>query len=549
METLTAQPREQSRPGVATAGPRARLRVALLAHEPLQPRWAVDAFARIEALEFAELVAVVLLHGTARNVPLLWQAYRRLDEWAFGLKLDRLQLLELNSQFPGSMHIACDVRDPQWRARLHALAVDVLFALDDVDDQSLQGVARYGVWRFCLGESGEHDSLAGIRELAGGSAVMASGVKATLRPDEPGRMLYQSWSRIFPYSLARTRDNLLPRATHFVERTLRMLHEGGESWMQNCAPVQSEPATVRRLDSEDLVTLASVLGFRLARAVQQRAYVQQWFLAYRFGGGLGGDRNWQGDFRNFTWMLPPKDRFWADPFPLEREGRHWIFFEELLFARGRAHISVVEVSPNGLQGAPVKVLERAYHLSYPFLVEHEGELFMIPETGENHSIEIYRCKRFPDEWTLEAELLRGSFFTDATVHRAGGRWWLFTNVSAAGTQGSDELNIYHAETLFGPWRPHRLNPVKCDVRGARPAGRLYEVDGRLYRPGQIGAPIYGAGVAINEVLTLTPQEYREIEVQRVVPSHPKEILGIHTLNRSGTLTVVDGFTRRPRIWS
>jgi hypothetical protein len=227
--------------------------------------------------------------------------------------------------------------------------------------------------------------------------------------------------------------------------------------------------------------------------------------------------------------------------------RYWIFFEEMVFADGKAHISAVEVQPGGAPGKPVKVLERPYHLSYPFLVEHAGALFMIPETGYNHSVEIYRCQRFPDQWTLEAQLLRDAFFTDATVQRVEDRWWLFANVSPDGTQGSDELNVYCADSLFGPWKPHRRNPVKSDVRGARPAGRLYEAQGKLYRPGQIGTPIYGRGIAINQVTRLTPEEYRETEVARVLPSQPARVLGIHTINRSAELMAVDGFIHRPRL--
>jgi hypothetical protein len=85
------------------------------------------------------------------------------------------------------------------------------------------------------------------------------------------------------------------------------------------------------------------------------------------------------------------------------------------------------------------------------------------------------------------------------------------------------------------------------VRGARPAGRLYQRGNELYRPAQIGVPLYGSGVSISRVLRLTPETYAEKEVERVLPSHPKALLGIHTLNRAGDLCVIDGFMRRSRL--
>ena len=91
------------------------------------------------------------------------------------------------------------------------------------------------------------------------------------------------------------------------------------------------------------------------------------------------------------------------------------------------------------------------------------------------------------------------------------------------------------------------NPVKSDARSARPAGSLFERDGALYRPAQICAPLYGSGVSLNRVLQLSPQAYVEQEDERIVATHPAGLLGMHTLNRAGELSVLDAFVRRRRL--
>jgi hypothetical protein len=98
---------------------------------------------------------------------------------------------------------------------------------------------------------------------------------------------------------------------------------------------------------------------------------------------------------------------------------------------------------------------------------------------------------------------------------------------------------------LGEWKPHRRNPVKSDVRGARPAGGLFWSGNRLYRPGQICTPLYGSGITVNRVTRLNLDEYHEEEDHRIVPRDPRT-LGIHTFNRAGDLTVADAFERRPR---
>ena len=126
--------------------------------------------------------------------------------------------------------------------------------------------------------------------------------------------------------------------------------------------------------------------------------------------------------------------------------------------------------PSGLEDvAPVRVLERDYHLSYPFLIEQDGQLLMIPETAQNGSVEVYRCIDFPLRWKLEKVLLQGVRCVDPTFHRGPDRWWMFANAAAPGSRMfDDELHLFHAESLLGEWQPHRRNPVKSDARCSRP---------------------------------------------------------------------------------
>jgi hypothetical protein len=528
-----------------------KLRIGLFADSALQPRWLVAALGKVAAAEFAELVVVSLGEGPPSAAPWPWRLYRRLDRKLFGAGPDLSARVDLKAGLPAVPFLglpAPGVPTAQWRDDIAALRLDVAFALGDVDVNLLDGAARHGVWRYCFGEECDHEeTYAGAREVTEGAPVTASGVIARTAPGEE-RLVYQSRSRTLPHSIEKNRDNLQRKSIDFAARALGQLHRCGAEWFEQLprVPAARRPAQGGVPGSGELLGGLCRLGARIAhRAVQKATTVEQWFLGYRFGAA----QPWSGDLSGYTLMMPPRDRYWADPFPLERAGRHYIFYEELMFATGKAHINVVEVSPDGTRHEPIKVLDRPYHLSYPFLIEHEGELYMIPESGANRTVEIYRCARFPHDWRLEKVLLRGARFVDATIHRAHGRWWMFVNAGADGTELHDELHLYYADDLLGEWRPHAANPVKSDVRSARPAGRLYEQGGVLYRPAQICTPLYGSGISINQVARLSPYDYLEREVARVLPSHPASLLGLHTVNRAGELAVIDGFTRRPRAWT
>jgi hypothetical protein len=390
-----------------------------------------------------------------------------------------------------------------------------------------------------------------VREVIGGAPVLASGIRIHRGAGLPDRLAYQSWSRTFAFSFARSREGLLPKTAEFVARTLRDLHSSGPTWIeQSTVPARDVAQPQHFPGSVSLIGDLSRVGLRAAQRTAEKCLtVGQWMLAFRFGDesgpGLRRDDG-LGSLEGFFRLQPPKDRFWADPFPVSRNGRHWIFFEELPFAAGRAHISVIEVRPDGSASEPVRVLERDYHLSYPFLIEDEGQLYMIPETANNHTVEIYRCIDFPRKWKLERVMMKGVWCADATIHRAPDRWWMFASLGADGGEVNDELHLFSSDRLLGDWKPHRGNPVKSDVRNARPAGRLFTRGGELYRPAQICTPIYGSGIAINRVTRLDDHQYSETEERRILPAGNGGLLGIHTINRSGELSVTDAFVRRSR---
>ncbi len=504
-----------------------KLRVALFADARLQPRWVVEAFERVARSDFAEIVLVVAA-GERAPEPWLRRAYRGIDRRMFGGEPDAgVDLATLGA--------------PMREAGALERDLDVAFVVGELDDTRYDGIARHGVWRFCFGaERGHAESLAGWREVADGEPVTGSGIKVRLRPGAPARLAYHSWSRTYPLSVERNRARLLRKTVEFPYRALLELYRSGGGWLEQCRRVRA--AHSRGFSDADVLYAASRIGARaLRRGLEKALHVEQWFLAFRFGPGFALSPGLEGYAR----MLPPKDRLWADPFAIEKNGRYFVYFEELPFAAGKGHISMAELKRDGSWSAPVRVLERDYHLSYPFLVERDGQLYMIPESAQNGSVEVYRCVDFPGRWKLEKRILEGVRLVDSTFYEQAGRWWMFANSGPGGCgQFDDELCIFHAEQLLGTWQPHARNPVKSDARGARPAGRLFWREGALYRPSQICVPLYGAGLSLNRVLRLTPHEYAERQVERILPQGG--LLGLHTLNRAADLTVTDAFARRRR---
>ena len=186
------------------------------------------------------------------------------------------------------------------------------------------------------------------------------------------------------------------------------------------------------------------------------------------------------------------------------------------------------------------MLVQPYHLSYPFVFRHEGDIFMIPESCENRTVELYRSTRFPTEWALEEVLFRDLFAADATLFEDSGRIWLFVTLAEPGASTSEELHLYFSDRLPGQWEPHANNPVVSDVRSARPAGRIFRNRGQLIRPAQDCSSAYGGAIVFNRIERLTRDEYREREVARLEPTWFPGISATHTYNFTNAVEVIDG---------
>ena len=247
----------------------------------------------------------------------------------------------------------------------------------------------------------------------------------------------------------------------------------------------------------------------------------------------------------FRPLIPDKDRYWADPFVVEKDHLYYIFAEEKIYATGRGRIICLTLDSQGKVQSNQVVLERPYHLSYPFIFEYQDETYLLPECAQLQSIELYRCVRFPNQWEFVKTLMTGIYAVDATLFEHEHKWWMFVNVKGGeGGSSLDSLHLYSAESpLADEWRPHPCNPVVKDIRSARPAGRIIERGGVVIRPSQDSSRRYGYALNFNRIVKLDENEYEEVLDSTLRPAGPS-IIATHTINQAGDLTVIDAILRR-----
>lgn len=282
------------------------------------------------------------------------------------------------------------------------------------------------------------------------------------------------------------------------------------------------------------------LSGKVARRIRRQS--QRWSVAYQFGGG------WRDAvLRRAVTIKNPPDRFLADPFVIFQDGAHFCFVEDYDYARGRGKISVLCLREGGYDDLGC-ALEEDFHLSYPYLFEADGALYMCPETHEAGEIRLYKSVDFPNNWELHKVIMRDVSAADTSIFKHDGKWWMLTNIDTAEIGDHDsELHVFHADAFDSEnWIPHPRNPVVFDSRRARNGGFIAE-DGGLFRVFQVqGFDAYGQSMGITRIEVLNEEHFQESEVCAILPRFFGELVGTHSLSHSEGVTVFD-FARIERV--
>jgi hypothetical protein len=446
------------------------------------------------------------------------------------------------------------------RASSHLDGQNLDFILSWIDPPSeLLAAARYGVWKYQFGDWVRYrGGPAGFWEVHDSSSVSAATLVRLTDDADEVVVLREGYLRTNTLSAAKNRRQLQECCVRWAAQLALDIRNGAVSQFaaeprRTSAPVRAAPSAAQRLQHQ-----CRIVGRMAAAAWRDLFRHDQWNI------GVVEQpitEFLEGQARAATrWFPEPRPgEIVADPFGVVRDGHLTVLCEYLSFADNRGVIVAMEPnSATASRRVPVGIGPvPAVHLSYPQMLQVEGRTFCVPETHEARELALYELERFPDRWRRIATLLTDTVVVDATVFEHGGLWWI-AGSEAAPKGASCELHLWHAEELTGPWQIHPGNPVKVDVRSARPGGTVFIRDGVLYRPAQDCSRTYGGRIVINRVITLTPTTFAEEFAAAVDPEAAGPYpCGLHTLSAVGNVTLIDGkrirfvpaqFARTLRSW-
>jgi hypothetical protein len=249
-----------------------------------------------------------------------------------------------------------------------------------------------------------------------------------------------------------------------------------------------------------------------------------------YGTYLGGWKRFPSE--HFTVFAGPRNgplhavacppwRYLADPFPWVHQGEPWLLMEEFQYSRNNGRLIAQRLS-----GGPSQEirLDGKGHASFPCVFEIDGEIHLLPETGEDGTLDLYVCDRFPDRWTLRHRLAQNVDAADTIPLFHAGCWWLITSLRATRSDGGHRsLAIFHTEDLRGgTLAPHPVNDERrffeSPFSSGRNAGPIHVTkEGQLFRPTQSSVRVYGESLKWARIDVLSQERFEETLIEAAPP--------------------------------
>lgn len=230
-----------------------------------------------------------------------------------------------------------------------------------------------------------------------------------------------------------------------------------------------------------------------------------------------------------------KGYWYADPTLIKYCGNIYLFTEAFQKSCQIGRIAVSKLE-NGFFSKPEIIIKKPYHLSYPCVFEYMNKIYMIPETSQNYTLELY-CAEDEElhEWKLKKIICKNINCVDTTVFVKDQEVYLITYFQRPNDYSTIvyklDMDNYTLTELFRKSESENI---------LRPAGKVYQ-DGDYYRPVQYNKNFYGEKMRI---LKIDPNkndwigvECKQISIDDIQVDSIKRT---HTLNSVGEIKVIDG---------
>lgn len=213
----------------------------------------------------------------------------------------------------------------------------------------------------------------------------------------------------------------------------------------------------------------------------------------------------------------------ADPFLFVHKDTLFLFYEKQTYWNPGV-IEMVSTKDLIRWSCPRVILQERCHLSYPFVFEENGEVYMIPETHQLGEVRLYKANSELTKFSYNNTLIGGNRdYADSSIIIKDGIYYLAT--TTINNNSEYQLNLLISNELKQPFSKHPASPIATGNKYGRNGGGFVFWKDKLFRISQDCENGYGENLNVFQVDTLNETTYSEnLSHENVIP---KDILFYH----------------------
>ncbi|MBE0663700.1 MAG: hypothetical protein IH597_14690 [Bacteroidales bacterium] len=398
--------------------------------------------------------------------------------------------------------------------------------------------ARYGIWSFHHGDEQRYrGGPPCFWEIYRNDPVTGAVLQKLNEKLDGGVILRKGWFGTIKHSYRENLERVYAGSVPWVLQVCNDIQNDIAGYLD--APGSSTQAQVSKAPGNLLMIwfAIKISTNRIRFHLKDILLHEKWNIGYIEAPMEKVAFRWDAYSKRIKWLpKPSSNTYVADPFVYNLGEVHRVVYEKYDYSGMRGDIGQLTLDLNESNETGVAALNDGSHFSFPFLFEHGVDIYCLPENAASGKLSLYRLSCNEKSFEHVTDLLPEPII-DPVLFKWGAYWWLFGTMLG---YPSESLYIWYSTQMEGPFQAHINNPVKTDISSSRSAGKPFIVGNTLYRPAQNCSRTYGGSLVINQVLTLSPEEFIEQPATELFPLKKWQFSkGMHTLSGSGNITVID----------
>ncbi len=521
-----------------------KLRFAVLVDGNLLKKWQIDTVHHLLNSELAELVGFIKNEGNSKNavskVSLGFRyIYKKVDH------IGPLQIVEWEKQFPNAAKHSftpdkkgiANYFNKSDLDKFNSLKLDFVlrFGFGILKGEALT-IPRYGIWSFHHGNPRKYrGGPATFWEIFEGNPITGSMLQQLNEKLDQGQLIREGFFQTINHSYKANLHHALAETVEWPTHAVKsIVHNPQQQLVLKAIEKKGQLYKVPG-NFTSIRFILKVLSNKITFHVERLFRAEKWNIG-RVAQPIEEVVN--TSLKPIKWLNEaPSSTYYADPFAWNKKE---ILLELYDYKSGKGSLKKLDT----YSGKITDFLDKKSHYSYPFSLTEDGSNYILPENYKSNQLQLYKVDNKLN--TIEKFALLEGPWIDPTLFKQDGKWWLSCMHQSS---PKENLHLFYADSIEGPYNPHLMNPVLTDIRSTRPAGTPFKVDGKTIRPTQNCSRTYGGSIVLKQIEKLSPTEFKESFVTEIFPPKGRYSKGLHTLSKANDEILVDGKRYHFSFWN